>query len=112
MPHHARGLIMNSFYGWVDPGFLQGMLVAFLMTAVSVVALIAVLTLIANRNVVAGILLIIPAGLVYLYLIVAQAYAAYLMINNGVTGWDWLLLVLYVLSIFNGGVSLSFSGND
>ena len=103
---------MNTFYGWVDPGFLQGMLVAILMTAVSAVALVIVLTLIANRNVVTGILLIIPAGLAYLYLVVAQAYAVYLMINNGVTGWDWLLLVLYVLSIFNGGVSLSFSGND
>lgn len=103
---------MNTFYGWVDPGFLQGMLVAILMTAVSAVALIAVLAFIANRSVVAGILLIIPAGLVYLYLVVAQAYAVYLMINNGVTGWDWLLLVLYVLSIFNGGVSLSFSDND
>lgn len=103
---------MNSLYGWVDPGFLQGMLVAFLMTAVSAVALIVVLALIANRNVVAGIFLLALAGLVYLYLVVAQAYAVYLMINNGVTGWDWLLLVLYVLSIFNGGVSLSFSSND
>ena len=112
MPHHVRGLIMNSFYGWVDPGFLQGMLVAICVTAVSVVALIAVLILVANRNVVAGILLIIPAGLVYLYLIVAQVYAVYLMINNGVTGWDWLLLVLYVLSIFNGGVSLSFTNDN
>lgn len=103
---------MNSLYGWVDPGFLQGMLVAFLMTAVSAVALVVVLALIANRNVVAGIFLLALAGLVYLYLVVAQAYAVYLMINNGVTGWDWLLLVLYVLSIFNGGVSLSFSSND
>lgn len=103
---------MNTLYGWVDPGFLQGMLVAFLMTAVSAVALIVVLALIANRNVVAGIFLLALAGLVYLYLVVAQAYAVYLMINNGVTGWDWLLLVLYVLSIFNGGVSLSFSSND
>lgn len=49
---------MNTFYGWVDPGFLQGMLVAFLMTAVSAVALIVVLALIANRNVVAGIFLL------------------------------------------------------
>lgn len=103
---------MNSFYGWVDPGFLQGMLVAILMTAVSAVALVVVLTFIANRNVVTGIFLLALAGLAYLYLVVAQAYAVHLMINNGVTGWDWLLLVLYVLSIFNGGVSLSFSGND
>lgn len=103
---------MNTFYGWVDPGFLQGMLVTFLMTAVSAVALIVVLALIANRNVVAGIFLLALAGLVYLYLVVAQAYAVYLMINNGVTGWGWLLLVLYVLSIFNGGVSLSFTSND
>lgn len=66
---------MNTFYGWVDPGFLQGMLVAFLMTAVSAVALIVVLALIANRNVVAGIFLLALAGLVYLYLVVAQAYA-------------------------------------
>lgn len=66
---------MNSFYGWVDPGFLQGMLVAILMTAVSAVALVIVLTLIANRNVVAGIFLLVPAGLAYLYLVVAQAYA-------------------------------------
>ena len=88
------------------------MLVAFLMTAVSAVALIVVLALIANRNVVAGIFLLALAGLVYLYLVVAQAYAVYLMINNGVTGWGWLPLVLYVLSIFNGGVSLSFSSND
>lgn len=103
---------MNTLYGWVEPGFLQGMLVAIGMTAVSAVALVIVLTLIANRNVVAGILLIVPTGLTYLYLVVAQVYAVYLMINNGVTGWDWLLLVLYVLSIFNGGVSLGFSNND
>lgn len=103
---------MNSLYGWVDPGFLQGMLVAILMTAVSAVALVVVLTFIANRSVVTGIFLLALAGLAYLYLVVAQAYAVYLMINNGVTGWDWLLLVLYVLSIFNGGVSLSFDSND
>lgn len=102
---------MNTLYGWVEPGFLQGMLVAIGMFAVAAVSLIVALALIANRNVIAGIAMFALGGLAYLYLVVAQAYAVYLMINNGVTGWDWLLLVLYALSIFNGGASLSFNRN-
>lgn len=103
---------MNTLYGWVDPGFLQGMLVSIGMLAVAAVALVVILTLIANDNVAIGFIALAPVGLAYLYLVVAQAYAIYLIINNGVTGWDWLLLVLYALSIFNGGSSVPASRNS
>lgn len=93
---------MEFIWNWVEPSFGQWAIVNVGFFLLSMLIMLIAVHLINNKKINENdlIAMFIPVFALGLYIITINIRSIYLIIDNGVEGTDWLLLVLYIVPIF------------
>lgn len=93
----------DILWNWIDPSWTQFLIVNIgWMILGFIIALSSVAGFMSRSDIakVAGIVGFIVLFIVGIYIMVINGRSIYLMIDNGVEGTDWFLLIMYALAFF------------
>ena len=94
---------MEFLWNWVEPSFGQWAIVNVGFFMLSMLIMLIAVHLMNNKKINENdlIAMFVPVFVLGLYIIMINIRAIYLIINSGVEGTDWLLLILYILSLIH-----------